>query len=93
MKLVRIIVTTLLLGSTALAADQQDRQERQLQGMDVIGNHELPKALYIVPWQDAELGDAATGPASSLFNEGLGPLDPEVFRREIDYHQAMQAAQ
>lgn len=93
MKLIRIIVTTLLLGSTAHAADQEDRQDRQLLGMDVIGNHELPKALYIVPWQSAELGDATLGPTSSLFNEGLGPLDPEVFRRELDYHQAMQAAQ
>lgn len=46
-----------------------------------------------MPWQSAELGDASLGPTSSLFNEGLGPLDPEVFRRELDYHQAMQAAQ
>ena len=79
----------LLNGATAAATESTD--ERELQGMDVIGNRELPKALYIVPWQSAELGEATPSPASGLFNEGIGPLDPEVFRRELDYYHAMQA--
>jgi len=73
----------------ALAATDNDDQ-RQLQGMDVIGNRELPKALYIVPWQSAELGESIPSPFSGVFGEGLNPLDPEVFRRELDYYQAMQ---
>lgn len=77
--------------ATAALAAPESEADRQLQGMDVIGNQELPKALYIVPWQSAELGEAMPSPASGLFNESLGPLDPEVFRRELDYYQAMQA--
>jgi hypothetical protein len=84
-----IIIATLLSATAAAAPDADER--RQLQGMDVIGNRELPKALYIVPWQSAELGESVPSPESGLFNEGLGPLDPDVFRRELDYYQAMQA--
>lgn len=87
-----IALAVLLSGVTTFAvAAPETEEERQLHGMDVIGNRELPKALYIVPWQSAELGEAMPSPASGLFNEGLGPLDPEVFRRELDYYQAMQA--
>jgi hypothetical protein len=90
----RIIVTALLLAAAATAtAAPESKEQRQLQGMDVIGNRELPKALYIVPWQSAEMGESSPSAASGLFNEELGPLDPEVFRRELDYHQAMQAAE
>jgi hypothetical protein len=92
MQLARSIAIATFLGATATAAAAPDASEqRRLQGMDVIGNRELPKALYIVPWQSAELGESMPSAASGLFNEGLGPLDPEVFRRELDYHHAMQA--
>jgi hypothetical protein len=90
----RIVAAALLLSGSAMAmAALESEEQRALQGMDVIGNRELPKALYIVPWQSAELGESVPSPSSGLFNEGLGPLDPEVFRRELDYHQAMQAAE
>lgn len=90
----RIIITAALLGGAAMAtAAPESEEQRQLQGMDVIGNRELPKALYIVPWQSSELGESVPSPSSGLFSEGLGPLDPEVFRRELQYHQAMQAAE
>ena len=92
MQLARSIAMATFLGITAAAAAAPDASEqRRLQGMDVIGNRELPKALYIVPWQSAELGESMPSAASGLFNEGLGPLDPEVLRRELDYHHAMQA--
>lgn len=86
------IGVALLLATAATTAAPEPAEQRSLQGMDVIGNRELPKALYIVPWQSAELGESLPSPSSGLFNEGLGGLDPEVFRRELDYHQAMQQA-
>lgn len=91
MRTIFLMVAMVLAGIpvTVLANTDSDDQ-RQLQGMDVIGNRELPKALYIVPWQSAELGESTPSPFSGVFGEGLNPLDPEVFRRELDYYQAMQ---
>lgn len=85
-----LLSLSLLTPALALA---ESAEERALRGMAVIGNRELPKSLYIVPWKSAELGEATPSPRSGLFNEGLTPLDPEVFRREIKYHEALQAAQ
>lgn len=81
-----------LLTAAAVAQAEQQSDSRELSGMAVIGNRELPKALYIVPWKSAELGEALPGPSSGLFSEAPGPLDPDVFRRELDYYDAIQAA-
>ncbi len=89
--MIRIPILALLALAAPVAALAKSAEERQLQGMAVIGNQELPKSLYIVPWKRAALGEAAPSPTSSLFAEGLAPLDPEVFRRELKYHDALQA--
>ena len=80
-------LTTLLIltltGSPplALAADQ----EMDMDGMSVIGNRELPKALFIVPWKDPEAALTPERPVNSLVDEALQPVDPDVFRRKLDY--------
>jgi hypothetical protein len=91
MNTITITAAAVLLGASAAALATTDSDDqRQLHGMDVIGNRELPKALYVVPWQSAELGESTPSPFSGVFGEGLNPLDPEVFQRELDYYQAMQ---
>ncbi len=61
-----------------------------LEGVDVTGNSELPKVLYIVPWKRSELGDMVGRPVNSLLDEVLQPLDRDVFRRENRYYDALQ---
>ncbi len=56
-----------------------------MQGMAVIGNRELPKALFIVPWKDPDAALAPERPVNSLIDEALEPVDPDVFRRKLDY--------
>ena len=68
-------------GATAGAASQQ----MNMDGMSVIGNSELPKALFIVPWKDPEAGLTPERPVNSLVDEALQPVDPDVFRRKLDY--------
>ena len=68
-------------------------QELDLQGMSVFGNRELPKVLYIVPWQKADLGDMGGPPVGSLLDEVLEPLDRDVFRRQLDYYEALHAGE
>ena len=57
----------------------------ELDATSIRGNQELPKVLYIVPWQDPELGDLVGKPVNSLVDEILAPVDREVFRRQIRY--------
>lgn len=58
-------------------------------GMSIIGNRELPKSLYIVPWKDSEVG-YETDFSRSLLNEGLKPVDQDEFARQLDYYELSQ---
>ena len=58
----------------------------EIGGMSIIGNRELPKSLYIVPWKDSEVG-IETDLDQDLLDEGLTPVDPDVFARQLDYYE------
>lgn len=57
----------------------------EMSGISIIGNRELPKTLFIVPWKNSEV-NVETDLTNSL-NEGLRPLDQEVFKRELEYYE------
>ena len=81
------------VSSAALAADVM-RDESGSQVMDrlelgrteITGNQELPKVLYIVPWQKSDPGDLTGKPVNSLLDEVLAPLDREEFIRQVEYY-------
>ncbi len=81
------------VSSAALAADVT-RDESGSQVMDrlelgrteITGNQELPKVLYIVPWQKSDPGDLTGKPVNSLIDEVLAPLDREEFVRQVEYY-------
>ena len=56
----------------------------------IIGNRELPKVLYIVPWKKPVPGDLSGRPLVSVLDEALAPVDRDVFRRELKYDAVMQ---
>jgi len=80
--------------STAAIAADVTRQESDNQVMDrlelgrteITGNQELPKVLYIVPWQKSDPGDLMGRPVNTLLDEVLAPLDREEFIRQVDYY-------
>jgi hypothetical protein len=72
-----------------VAAPAIAEQEMELDGMAVFGNRELPKALFIVPWKDPEAGLAPDRPVNSLIDEALQPVDPDVFRRKLQYYDTV----
>lgn len=82
-------ISLLLAAPAALAEDtpvaaEEQGEERNL-GMSVVGNHEAPKSLVIVPWKSSELG---TKPGvSGLLDELAKPVDRDVFRRELGYYR------
>lgn len=66
------------------------RDRVELDKTQITGNRELPKVMYVVPWKKPDLGDLGGGPAKSLLEEILEPLDREVFKRQNRYFEAMQ---
>ena len=82
MKLLTALTTIIMLAaSLSVLAEEQ----MELEGMAVIGNRELPKALFIVPWKDPNAELTPERPVNSLIDEALQPVDPDVFRRKLDY--------
>ncbi len=53
---------------------------------EVTGNQELPKVLYIVPWQKSDPGDLMGRPVNSLLDEVLAPVDRDEFIRQVEYY-------
>ena len=75
-----IALCGLFLQAIALAEDTVE-----MQGTTIIGNRELPKVLYIMPWKKAEPGDIVEQPINSIFDEVIEPVDREIFRRKLEY--------
>ena len=58
----------------------------ELSRTQVHGNQELPKVLYIVPWQKSEAGELVGKPVNTLLEEVLAPIDRTEFIRQVDYY-------
>ena len=67
----------------AVSAFAQDRAD--IDRTQIIGNRELPKVLYIVPWKKPVPGELSGRPVVSVLDEALAPVDREVFRRQVRY--------
>jgi hypothetical protein len=89
MNRIRPIVLALVLVATA-TAHAQDRAD--IDRTQIIGNRELPKVLYIVPWKKPLPGDLAGRPPASVVDEALAPLDRDVFRRQVQYDAQVAAS-
>lgn len=68
------------------AEDRADIETTQ-----IVGNRELPKVLYIVPWKKPTPAELAGKAPSSLLDEVLAPIDRDVFRRQINFAESRAA--
>lgn len=75
-----------VLAASAAAQDRADIDRTQ-----IIGNRELPKVLYIVPWKKPLPGELSGRPVESVLDEALAPVDRDVFRRHVHYDAQIQA--
>jgi hypothetical protein len=81
----------LLLVLSALGAVPALAQDRAaIDRTQIIGNSELPKVLYIVPWKKPLQGDLSGRPLGSVLDEALAPVDRDVFRRQVRYDAMSQ---
>jgi hypothetical protein len=65
--------------------------EIDLERTEITGNQELPKVLYIVPWQKSQPGELSGKPVNSLLDEVLAPIDRSEFIRQVDYYGDLYA--
>lgn len=87
-KVIMNIVLLWLMSVTVVYAEKEkvDTEVKELSGISIIGNKEAPKSLYIVPWQNSEVG-VATSLSSGLLDDSMRPVDKEVFLRELDFYE------
>jgi hypothetical protein len=69
----------------AAASEPAKQDQADLDRSQIIGNRELPKVLYIVPWKKPGPGDLSGRPLVSVLDEALAPVDRDVFRRQVRY--------
>jgi hypothetical protein len=68
------------------SADGRVMDEIDLGRTEITGNQELPKVLYIVPWQKSDPGDLTGKPVNTLLDEVMAPLDRTEFIRQVEYY-------
>ena len=83
-------VFAMLVAAGLAPAWAQDKAD--IKGSQIIGNRELPKVLYIVPWKKPLAGDTSGRPVVSVLDEALAPVDRDVFRRQVHYDALTQPA-
>lgn len=77
----------LAAAAVATAEESAEDQDKLLSGMSIVGDHESPRALVIVPWKSSGLGDALD--VSRMLDDRPRAVDREVFKRELDYHEVV----
>ena len=90
-KYVRFFKFGLLIMLYCLATSVSAENTLELEETEITGARELPKVLYIVPWKAAR-PDASPLPMRSLINEALSPIDVDVFKRQVRYHEMTESS-
>jgi hypothetical protein len=83
--------TLLCAAITAFACSAFAQDRAELDRTQIVGNRELPKVLYIVPWKKPLPGELAGRPAASVLDEALAPVDRDVHRRHLSYDAQLRA--
>ncbi len=79
-----LFATIIMLLISASNIWAEDRLE--LDATAIQGSRELPKVLYITPWQNSRLGNLSGWAGSSSFNTAWEMLDKDVFHRQVNYY-------
>jgi hypothetical protein len=80
----------ILLAALAAATPAFAEDKASLDPTNIIGNKELPKVLYIVPWKKPMPDDLQSRAMGSVLDEALSPIDRDVFRRQVRYDALVQ---
>jgi hypothetical protein len=76
--------------ATAKDVSKEKESDNVQIGLTIVGDKESPVGLFITPWKNAYAGNTLDRPAL-LLDEVPLPLDPDVFRRQVSYHELIAA--
>jgi hypothetical protein len=99
MKRARAIRSILLGGAMTFAvhavaeSDAKPSEHIRLDETVISGNQELPKVLYIVPWQDPTGIPKIELDPNFTEHEVFRQLYPPTYKRELEYYDALKAAE
>ena len=87
-----VLCTSAILAQEVTEESRAETSVIQLDETIVSGNQELPKVLYIVPWQQPDgVPDFQLSPQLSDLRI-LRRLYPPAYRRELKYYQLLKAS-
>ncbi len=89
MKTIKHLKILSMLLPIFIATSVVAQQRLEMEGTSIIGNQELPKVLYIVPWKSTETVNFPSPPIESIMDQALKPLERNAFRRQVRYHDAI----
>jgi len=84
-----LLLAAVVCFATPICAPALAQERIQMEGTEIVGSQELPRVLYIVPWQSAERFEIETPPITSIIERRLVPLERAAFRRKVHYHEAI----
>ena len=76
---------TLVINTAVFADERVD-----LEGATIIGNRELPKVLYVVPWKLPDQAHVISRTLTRQTHESLSPVNRTKLRQLIDLHALRQ---
>ncbi len=87
---IKILLATLLMMLSFTAPAQQ---KLEMKGTAIIGNKELPRVLYIIPWKSAQPVALTTPPFRSVLDEPFTTVERSSFKRKLELYQSLYPAQ
>lgn len=73
--------------TAAIGADNsQPSNVKQMQGINIVGDKEAPRSLYIVPWQKTE-HEQNTSLSSNLADSHMQALDRESLQQQLRLYE------
>lgn len=91
--LLRVIGLIVLTGTAGAADRSSSGQTITLDETVISGNQELPKVLYILPWQTPEGLPELEVKADMAEEEVFRRLYPPAYRRELQYFDTLDRIQ
>ena len=89
------LVSALTVSTAAYAEDTETAAVAKHVDLDtttIRSSSELPSVMAVVPWKKALPADLGGRPDKSLVESLLEPLDPEVFRLQLDFYEQLFVA-
>jgi len=84
MKKIIYFAVFFLVIATGTVTHAEERVD--LEGATIIGNRELPKILYVVPWKLPDRGHIISRPVTRRIDADLDPIDITSFERFLELH-------